>query len=571
MVSFTWPFFLLIPTFILLHLFVSPYTKVEESFNIQAIHDILMHGIPTENADQFLNSNYDHVSFPGSVPRTFAGALLLSGLSRPFVALLGSTTQIQLLVRGVLGLVNASALIALGRSVQLSYGASAGIWFALFQASQFHVIYYASRTLPNMFAFVFSNFALSSLLDSQALPWALDPQNVSRSRRLCLYLITIAGIVFRSELAILVATITIYLLVAKRASITRTIVPAGLGGLVIGLLCTIPMDSFFWQSYPIWPEWIAFYYNTIQGHSADWGVSPWHFYFSNALPRLLLNPATFILCIPVALLNRTSRSRSLDLVVPLVAFVAVYSLLPHKEWRFVLYVIPGLTAVAADGASWIWTRRGKSPVYTLLSLGLAGSVLLSFVVSSALLAVSSLNYPGGEALHVLHNDLSHRHQQHFKVYFDNLACQTGVTRFLENHSGQKTVVDVLESQDTLNKRTWAYDKTEDPMTLLDPRFWQKFDYVLAERPEKIIGSWAVVHVVYGFSGIKLLKPGENSSLPIEPVYEVSRRVDTPEGWTAKAAEAWQILEDLLRDNLLRGYWVVVRMEPKIRILRRQIV
>jgi alpha-1,6-mannosyltransferase len=93
----TWPFYALIPAFILLHLFVSPYTKVEESFNIQAIHDILTHGIPNENVDQFLTANYDHVSFPGSVPRTFAGALMLSGLSRPLVGLLSETAQIQML------------------------------------------------------------------------------------------------------------------------------------------------------------------------------------------------------------------------------------------------------------------------------------------------------------------------------------------------------------------------------------------------------------------------------------------------------------------------------------------
>jgi alpha-1,6-mannosyltransferase len=96
----TWPFYSLIPLFVLLHLFVSPYTKVEESFNIQAIHDILIHGIPGENADQFLTANYDHVSFPGSVPRTFAGALVLSGLSRPVAGLLGNATHMQLLGKG---------------------------------------------------------------------------------------------------------------------------------------------------------------------------------------------------------------------------------------------------------------------------------------------------------------------------------------------------------------------------------------------------------------------------------------------------------------------------------------
>jgi alpha-1,6-mannosyltransferase len=97
MAGIEWAFYALIPTFILLHLWVSPYTKVEESFNIQAIHDILIHGIPNENADQFFTANYDHFSFPGSVPRTFVGALILSGLSRPFVWLLSSPAQLQFL------------------------------------------------------------------------------------------------------------------------------------------------------------------------------------------------------------------------------------------------------------------------------------------------------------------------------------------------------------------------------------------------------------------------------------------------------------------------------------------
>ena len=408
------------------------------------------------------------------------------------------------------------------------------------------------------------NLALRSLLNSYTIPW-----DGSKGFRLGLYLLTIAGIVFRSELAIMVGTITLYLLLTQRASITGVIIPAGVGGIVIGLLCTISLDSFLWQSYPLWPEWTAFYYNTIQGHSADWGVSPWHFYFTNALPRLMMNPTSYLICIPVALLNVATRARSLDLLVPLLSFVALYSFLPHKEWRFILYVIPGLTGIAAAGASWIWTRRGKSVVYAALSLVLVGSVLTSFVASTAILGISSLNYPGGEALQVLQHGIEHPQKPHFNVYVDNLASQTGVTRFLENHRSAHTVLDVLEAQNLTSSRTWTYDKTEDSSVLLDPIFWAKFDYVLAERPEKIIGSWEVVHVVYGFGGIKLLKPGEKSGSLVEPVYDASRKVTVSGDWTSQVATIWHRLELLLRSRVLRGYWAEVRMQPKIRILQSQ--
>ncbi|KAF2013169.1 glycosyltransferase family 22 protein [Aaosphaeria arxii CBS 175.79] len=556
-----WVFYLLIPASILIHVFVAPYTKVEESFNIQAIHDILIHGIPNENAEQFFTANYDHISFPGSVPRTFAGALILSGLSRPWIWLVRSPQQLQLLVRSVLGLLNAAALVYFGQGVQRAFGRSAAVWYALFQSSQFHIIYYASRTLPNMFAFVFSTIALKGILDAHSNQF--KPGSAARSYRLSLYLLTFAGVVFRSELAILVGTLTIYLLATRPISIPKVIIPAGLGGLVMGLLCTIPIDSYFWQSFPLWPEWIAFYYNTIEGHSADWGTSPWHFYLINALPRLLLNPLTYLLCVPVALVNPVSRQRSLDLLIPLLSFVGLYSFLPHKEWRFVIYVIPGLTAVAAAGAAWISTRSAKSGAYKLLTVGLIGSIVLSFAASTALLGISSLNYPGGEALTTLHHQLPHPEGRPLRVYLDNLACQTGVTRFLEVHNGPQTVMDVLEAQDFANHKSWGYSKTEDPEVLLDPRFWDNFDYVLAERPEKVIGSWEVVHTVYGFSGISFLRPGEG----------LGKGSTTDENaaahYTDRVAAVWATLEEKLRYPLLRGYWVKLNMQPKIRILARR--
>jgi hypothetical protein len=78
--------YLLFPSLVLLHLSISPYTKVEESFNIQAVHDILEYGVPThDNVNLRFKTLYDHMTFPGAVPRTFIGALVLSSVAKPLV------------------------------------------------------------------------------------------------------------------------------------------------------------------------------------------------------------------------------------------------------------------------------------------------------------------------------------------------------------------------------------------------------------------------------------------------------------------------------------------------------
>jgi len=55
-------------------------------------------------------------------------------------------------VRAVLGLYNAVCLASLADGVQETFGSNAANWYTVFQASQFHMMYYASRTLPNVFA-----------------------------------------------------------------------------------------------------------------------------------------------------------------------------------------------------------------------------------------------------------------------------------------------------------------------------------------------------------------------------------------------------------------------------------
>lgn len=439
-------------------------------------------------------------------------------------------------------------------------------------------MFYASRTLPNMFAFGLSKYLLLLVYvepkahrstATMALRMYMDAcistqQEIRRFIWLFVTLLTFTATTFRSEVAILLATHAAALFVNNRfltnqissLSLVWTMVRSGFVALSVALPSVI-IDSLFWGR-TIWPEWEGFYYNTILGKSSEWGISPWHYYFSNAVPRLLLNPFA-IVCIATALMNQTGRSSPLTVLIPSMLYIAVYSVLPHKEWRFIIYTIPSLTAVAAYGATQIWNRRRESTFRWLLSRLLVLSVLGAYCVSGLLVAISSLNYPGGEALTRLHSIVHPGSQENLvSVHLDNLSCQTGVTRFLQYKDFPPPV--------------WVYDKSDDKQQLLDPTFWASFDYALAEDPERVIGKWDVLDVIYGFGGVKLLRPSDPSQAgdDIELHLKDGREIHAHRPQKAYDAEWYKQLgrvERLVRP-ITRGWWVQISMVPRIWILKQ---
>lgn len=366
-------------------------------------------------------------------------------------------------------------------------------------------------------------------------------------------------------------TNALYLLI-RRSNIVSfgDIASSGLLGLALGLLLTLPLDSYFWLKFPLWPELSAFAYNILHGQSSNWGTSPFLFYFTSALPRLLFNPLTYQIFTPFAIALPHLRSQALDILIPNIAFVILYSFQPHKEWRFVIYIIPPLLAVSAAGASWIWTRRRKTRTYRLLTFCLVASSLASFGASFAILAISRLNYPGAEALNHFHALTQQQETGVVRVHMDTLTCMTGVTRFLQIPPPPPSSVYVSREEEVEehSRPTWIYDKTDDPTKLLHPAFWEPFDYALAEQPELVIGKWEVLHTVPGFAGIKIIRPGE-------PPFHAAGDVDESDGsfapglsWSS-AGKGWGGIEGWIRTYLTRGWWVGIRMEPRVRILRKQ--
>ncbi|KAK9771462.1 putative Mannosyltransferase [Seiridium cardinale] len=536
---------LAIPALVVIHLVVAPYTKVEESFNLQAAHDILVYGTPTKDVHTKLSTQYDHFDFPGAVPRTFLGPVLLAGFAQPIVALIGFE-HAQFVVRAVLGLFNAWSLLFFKSRVAREFGEPTARWYAVLQASQFHVLFYASRTLPNMFAFGLTTLAFAQLVG--------NPNTLRLGQcKLAIALLTFATAIFRSELAILLCTTTAYLFLVRRLP-AESILEAHLISFVLSLLVSVPLDSYFWQK-PVWPELWGFVYNVIRGSSSDWGVSPWHYYFTNALPKILTNPLVLGLLLPLSLSNPATKAPARALTIPTFIFMAVYSFQPHKEARFIFYVAPPLTAAAALGANYIFTRRAKSILYSLASLALVASVAGSFIGSSGMLVLSSLNYPGGEALSELRALVtptsSSADVQTVMVHTDVLSCMTGVTLFGQHQhppNVPKPAVDTV---------AFVFDKTERPATLSSPAFWSKFDYLLLEDPTKAIGSWQTIGFIEGFAGVEVLKPGMEAKDDLE----TGRSLVLGRGATIKK------IRETVR-GLTGGWWIGPRMEPQIRILKK---
>ena len=207
----------LLGTVVLLHIFVSPYTKVEEGFPLHAAHDLLFH-----RGDL---AKYDHFEFPGVVPRSFLGRSpyqparsgtqrcrdtfqcdLLPGLRRlnapgravgacsPVRQHAGprqgcsavccacrpgaiapappacqadtrhcNPTQKCKVVQAQ-GLVCVLSLARLRSAVERVFGRPVGVAFFALTALQFHLPFYMSRTLPNTLALALISLACAEWL-----------------------------------------------------------------------------------------------------------------------------------------------------------------------------------------------------------------------------------------------------------------------------------------------------------------------------------------------------------------------------------------------------------------------
>ncbi|CAL8468707.1 g8247 [Coccomyxa elongata] len=429
---------------VFLHVFNCPYTKVEESFNLQAIHDLLFHGTHLVK--------YDHLEFPGVVPRTFIGSLAVAATSgvpcRAVIARGLPRIACLYIARLSLGAMVVAALSYLGAAVQRRFGRPVGVIFILTTALQFHLPFYASRTLPNTFALVSASMAHAEWLDGK------------RPYRTIL-LLAFTVVVMRCDLLPWAGLVGLHMVATKQIALAPGML-IGLAAATASLLLSIFVDSIFWGRW-LWPEGEVLWFNTAENRSSEWGVMPPHWYWTSALPRALTG------ALPLAVLGVLLERRLRLQLACVTLYVALYSVLPHKEVRFLLPVLP-LFNVSAAAAVWrIWNNRGKSRIWQAGCFCAAALLAASLAATVLMAAVSRHNYPGGHALAKLHRleeaeaEAAQIAGRNLTVHIDVGAAMTGVSRFCEKG------------------RPWIYSKAEG---LNRKQFMeQKFDYLLSAEED----------------------------------------------------------------------------------------
>lgn len=461
-----------------LYILLCPFNKVEESFNTQAIHDIiniLPSKLPQSDLDRksvvpetAVRSQlpWDHMEFPGVVPRTFLGALFV-GLPLKFVTHIMSsglveteeeeeadlTSQffMQIAARFALSSLIILSLTSVTHALQKRYGLSFRLCFLLTTISQFHYLFYAGRFIPNTFAAILSNLVFASWINRQ----------YSKS----IIYIAFSVVVFRFDTSIFYGWLLIDAVFVRSILPLGKVLKVGIPSGLVAVLVSFVVDSIFWAR-PTLPELESLYFNLWLNKSHEWGTESFFWYIYNCMPRILMasSPCIFLAD------HRITRDYML---VPL-AFIFTYSFLPHKELRFILFVTPLFNICVASGLLNIYHYLNKIFLYlstakkprksnestkhrhergniNLLAIFLFAFILIGISVANLLASyilvrVSTQNYPGGQAalsLGVTKELLDQAQKSvagttglddlrsNVAIYVDNLAAQTGVTRFVQ--------------------------------------------------------------------------------------------------------------------------------------------
>ncbi|PNY15846.1 dol-P-Glc:Glc(2)Man(9)GlcNAc(2)-PP-Dol alpha-1,2-glucosyltransferase-like protein [Trifolium pratense] len=165
---------------------------------------------------------------------------------------------------------------------------------------------------------------------------------------------------------------------------------------------------------------------------------------------------------------------------PALAFILLYSKLPHKELRFILSSVPIFNLSASIACNRIYNNR-KKMIWNLLFLVMLGSLLMSLGVTITTFTASYWNYPSGHALKKLHRTGFQSDTNEQLVHIDTFSAMNGISRFCESDF------------------PWRYSKEEE---IKLQEFQQRnFTFLINEHP--VINGFKCLFTEDGFSRMRI--------------------------------------------------------------------
>ena len=171
------------------------------------------------------------------------GAIALAGATAPFRAALaafgvsddayGTRVPTQMAARLALAALVVASLGRFRRALGSALGPPVGVAFALLTATQFHLLFYASRTLPNVFALVLTTLGAADWFEG-------------RRHRRAVFLLVLAAIVFRCDAVLLLAPVGLHMLFTRSLTVPQAI-SWGARCLLAALSLTIVVDAVMWR------------------------------------------------------------------------------------------------------------------------------------------------------------------------------------------------------------------------------------------------------------------------------------------------------------------------------------
>lgn len=241
---------------------------------------------------------------------------------------------------------------------------SQGLWAAFSLATSWFYFYCGSRTLINTFETALTMIAL------RAFPWTEKAMKaVSLKYMWCVAMVCL----IRPTAMIIWLPLCLYH--AMNAPSKKTLLGKYVfTGVTMTALFTL-IDSYLY-GYLVFTPWNFLKFNVFEGVGSFYGSHPIYWYFTIGLP-CILGLQTVPLLLGIRRTYQSWPTVESQLLLVILWTVLIYSMLPHKEFRFLLPLLPMALYISSG---WLarWSRTAKTSLLWAAAISLlAGGVVPS--------------------------------------------------------------------------------------------------------------------------------------------------------------------------------------------------